>query len=637
MKKYQFALNQHAIVSTTDIDGNIVEVNDKFCEMSGFSREELIGKSHRIINSNYHGEQFFRQLWEDISRGKVWHGEIRNRKKDGTFYWVNQTIVPFLNAKKNCYEYVSMCSDITAQKNQQRQLSDSRHFMEKVTSTMAQGVYVLDVDGLCTFWNSEAEKILGWSIKELVNKNLHEIIHYQDEKGNRILQVDCPTLKSIQNKQTYSSETEFFTHKNGEVLPIAITSVPLIENDMIVGSVAVFNDISLRRKNEKLLNDAIVHAQEASQAKSDFLANMGHEIRTPMNGIIGMTDLALDTELTEEQRSYLEIVKESSSALLVIINDILDFSKIDSGKVVLEKTRFHFENLMEETLLMLKQKSEAKGLELIYERAKHPKIPVFLVGDALRLKQVLINLLDNAVKFTTIGQIKLSISLKEQNRQHCGLLFTVTDTGIGIEKAKQATVFESFLQADASVLRKFGGTGLGLSISRQIVELMGGEIWLESEEGVGSKFSFTGYFKYEEIDEQINLGKEVTKKYASGSMDEKMDNNLMICNWDVVVKRLGGTDIVEIVIELFFEEQQGYLDNINNALAQENVASLKNELHTLKGVCSTLGADRVEKLIKTAEILVAEEDGIAKVADLIKEIEKNIKDLNLFFKDKLNK
>ena len=637
MKKYQIALNQHAIVSTADIDGNIVEANDKFCEMSGFSREELIGQSHGIINSNYHDKEFFTQLWHHISRGKVWHGEIRNRKKDGEFYWVNQTIVPFLNTKKNRYEYVSICSDITSQKNQQRQLSDSRHFMEKVTDTMAQGVYVLDVDGICTFWNLEAERILGWSAKALVNKNLHEIIHYQDEKGNGILQVDCPTFKSILNKKTYSSETEFFTHKTGKILPIEITSVPLIENNKIVGSVAVFNDISLRRKNEKLLNDAIIHAQEASQAKSDFLANMGHEIRTPMNGIIGMTDLALDTELTEEQRSYLEIVKESSSALLAIINDILDFSKIESGKVVLEKAGFYFEDLMEEILLMSRQKSEAKGLALVYERVNHSAIPVFLVGDAQRLKQVLVNLLDNAVKFTTTGQIKLSVSLKEQDTPCYCLLFSVTDTGIGIEKTKQATVFESFLQADSSVLRKFGGTGLGLSISKQIVELMKGNIWLESEEGIGSKFSFTGYFDYEEIDEQINLGDDVTKVYAFESMDKKMDNNLIVCNWDVVIKRLGGIDIVEIVVELFFEEQQGYLDNINNALAEENVTSLKNELHTLKGVCSTLGADRVEKLIKTAEILMAEDNGISKVAVLIREIEENISDLNLFFKDKLKK
>ena len=640
MKKYQFALNQHAIVSTADIDGNIVEVNDKFCEMSGFSREELIGKSHGIVNSSYHNKEFFMQLWRNISLGKVWHGEIRNRKKDGTFYWVNQTIVPFLNAKKNRYEYVSICSDITSQKNQQRQLLDSRYFMEKVTDTMAQGVYVLDVDGICTFWNLEAERILGWSAKALVNKNLHEIIHYQDEKGNGILQVDCPTFKSILNKKTYSSETEFFTHKTGKILPIEITSVPLIENNKIVGSVAVFNDISLRRKNEKLLNDAIVNAQEASQAKSDFLANMGHEIRTPMNGIIGMTDLALDTELTEEQRSYLEIVKESSSALLVIINDILDFSKIESGKVILEKTYFHFENLMEEILLMSKQKSETKGLELIYEIVAHSKIPVFLVGDAQRLKQVLINLLDNAVKFTTTGQIKLSVSLKEQNTQHCCLLFTVIDTGIGITKIKQATVFESFLQADSSVLRKFGGTGLGLSISKQIVELMGGEIWLESEEGVGSHFSFTSYFDYKEFDESLLLTEKTNfpvKQEIKKGVKKEMDNNLMICNWDVVVKRLGGTDIVKIVIELFFEEQQGYLDNINNALEEKNTSSLKHELHTLKGVCSTLGADRVEKLIKMAEVLLTEDDGIVKVTGLIKEIEENIKDLNLFFKDKLKK
>ncbi len=649
MKKYQFALNQHAIVSTADIDGNIIEVNDKFCNISGFSREELIGNKNNIINSSHHDDSFFTDLWNNISSGKVWHGEIKNKKKDGTFYWVNQTIVPILNGKKNCYEYVSICSDISSQKNQQNLLQKSRYFMEKITDTMAQGVYVLDVDGLCTFWNKEAEKFLGWSSIELQNKNLHEIIHFHDKKGDEILQKNCPTLKSILNKKTYRSETDFFTHKNGNILPITITSVPLLENGDLIGSVAVFNDISERRKNERLFNEAIIKSEQANQAKSDFLANMGHEIRTPMNGIIGMTDLALDTDLTEEQRSYLEIVKESSCDLLAIINDILDFSKIKAGKVILEKTSFHFENLIEEILSTAKKKSKDKGIELISGKKIYSKIPIYLIGDPIRLSQVLTNLLDNAVKFTSKGQIKISISLQEKNTQRCGLLFVVNDTGIGIANDKKTTVFESFLQADSSVLRKFGGTGLGLSISKQIIELMGGRIWLDSENGVGTTFSFTSYFEYKEIDKRINLENALMDssyntisttlpiKKEMKTIKKEINNDLLICNWNAMVKRLGGTEIVEIVVGLFLEEQSGYLDNINKALELKNVSLLKNELHTLKGVCSTLGADRVEKLTKTAEIVAGEEGGLLKVAPIIEEIEQNIQDLNLFFEEKLKK
>ncbi|MDQ7091457.1 MAG: PAS domain S-box protein [Methylococcales bacterium] len=653
MKKYQFALNQHAIVSTTDTYGNITEVNDKFCEVSGYSRTELIGKNHHIINSGYQNKTFFSELWGNIRSGKIWHGEIKNKKKDGSFYWVNQTIVPFLNVKKECYEYVSICSDITPQKNQQKQLQDSRYFMEKVTDTMAQGVYVLDVDGLCTFWNNEAEKILGWTEKELKNKNLHEIIHYQDKNGFKILKEDCPTLKCILNKQTYSSETEFFTSKKGHILPIKITSVPLLENNHLMGSVAVFNDISERRENELLLNEAMVKAQQANQAKSDFLANMSHEIRTPMNGIIGMTDLALDTNLTEEQRSYLEIVKESSCALLAIINDILDFSKIEAGKVILDKTGFNLEKLIEEILLTSKQKVQGKKINIVSDITVHSQIPTYLIGDPFRLNQVLTNLLDNAIKFTTEGEVKLSIFLEEKSTHQCCLLFTVADTGIGITEDKKMTVFESFLQADSSVLRKFGGTGLGLSISKQIVELMGGRIWLESENNVGSTFSFTSYFEYNESDKQINLEQAVTNFYDLESddkvelltfpikkeikkMTEKvMDKKLMVCNWDVVVKRLGGTDILKIVIEIFLEEQHGYLENIKNALALKDITQLKNELHTLKGVCSTIGADQVESLIKTAEMVMTDDDGLIKVVAIISEIETNIEALNLFLNNKL--
>ncbi|MCK4492927.1 MAG: PAS domain-containing protein, partial [Methylococcales bacterium] len=251
MKKYQFALDQYALVSTTNIDGKVIEVNDKFCTVSGFSRDELLNEDYQLINTDYHNKTFIKHLWHTLNQGNVWHGEVKNKKKNGELYWVNQTIVPLLNSKKDCYEYLSIANDISSHKNQHKELLDNWNFMEKVTSTMAQGVYVLNVEGLCTFWNAEAENLLGWSNKELINQNLHQLIHYQNEQGHKIATADCPTLKSIQNKQAYTSDNEVFTHKNGHIIPISITSVPLLENDKIVGSVAIFNDISSRKQNEK--------------------------------------------------------------------------------------------------------------------------------------------------------------------------------------------------------------------------------------------------------------------------------------------------------------------------------------------------------------------------------------------------
>ncbi len=647
MKKYQFALDQHALVSTADLDGKIIEVNDKFCETSGFSRDEVLNGNHHLINTEYHNETFFKHLWHTINLGSVWQGEVKNKKKNGTFYWVNQTIVPFLNSKKDAYEYISICTDISSQKNQHKELLDNWNFMEKVTSTMAQGVYVLNVKGLCTFWNTEAENILGWTDKDLINQNLHTLIHHQDENGNKIAAADCPTLKSIQNKQAYTSDKEAFTHKDGQIIPISITSVPLLENDNIVGSVAIFNDISSRKQNEKLLNNAIINAEQASQAKSDFLANMSHEIRTPMNGIIGMTDLALDTSLNDEQREYLDIVKESACSLLTIINDILDFSKIDAGNMVLERNNFHFENLLTEILLLSDEKAQGKNLNLSSELSVLSELPTYLTGDSQRLRQILLNLLDNAIKFTDTGDIKLSILLQEHTAQKYNLLFSISDTGIGIEKDKHSTIFDSFLQADSSVLRKFGGTGLGLSISKQLIELMGGKIWLESEEGIGSVFSFAIELQYDENFEipvatlveapaPYKPPPELTNPPAKKETKKTLP---MLCNWDEVLKRLGDIEIVEIVVEMFFEEYQDYLDNVNNALQAKDAIMLKNELHTLKGVCSAIGAERVEAIIKTAELIVQENtlDDLPKMTTLVENIEKEVIELNDYLKEKLKK
>ncbi|NOR68380.1 MAG: response regulator, partial [Methylomarinum sp.] len=502
IKNQQFALNQHAIVSTTNVHGEITYINEKFANISGFTKKELIGHTHSMVNSGHHDITFFKTMWQTIAQGQVWHGEIKNKTKQGEFYWVHATIVPFFNNKGKPTQYIAIRTDITFQKRLEEQLLENQNVMDKLTSTMAQGVYAMDTNGLCTFWNKEAERILGWRNDDLMGKGIHNIIHFQDAEGNPVPKEHCPTQKSILKNETFSSESDVFTHKDGNMIPISIKAVPLIDKGIIIGSVAVFSDNSEHLFNQQRLMDAIEEAELANKAKSDFLANMSHEIRTPMNGIIGMTELALDTELNQEQKEYLNIVKDSSHALLTIINDILDFSKIEAGKLELEFIEFNLHDLLKETTRTLSIRAYQKGLEMILDIS--PVVPSILYGDPGRIRQILINLLGNAIKFTESGEIKLSVLLSIGGGDKSCLQFDVSDTGIGISEQRQETIFEAFTQEDSSVSRKYGGTGLGLSISAQLIHLMNGEIWLESIPNKGTTFSFTVWFKHQVNTEQDN-------------------------------------------------------------------------------------------------------------------------------------
>ncbi len=387
LRNHQFAVDQHCIVAITDTQGRITHVNDRFCAISDYSREELLGQTHRVVNANQHPSGFFTEMWATIGRGQVWHGEICNRARNGSLYWVDTTIVPMPGPNGKPSQYIAIRTDVTPRKMAEEEIRQTNRELEEATT----------------------------------------------------------------------------------------------------------------RANQMALT-----ADAANAAKSEFLATMSHEIRTPMNGVIGFANLLLDSPLTDEQRDHAQTIRRSGEALLTIINDILDLSKIEAGRLTIDCQPTDLARSIQEVAALLSASAIAQSLKLqvLWPDGLRPGV----LADPVRVRQVLLNLVGNALKFTPQGgEVTIRVERVSPGEPVVAvdagtdpgspsvdrLMIRVIDTGIGIPQEKQAALFKVFSQADSSTTRRFGGTGLGLAICKRLVILMGGDIGLESEHDRGAEFWFT--------------------------------------------------------------------------------------------------------------------------------------------------
>ncbi|WP_321494388.1 response regulator [uncultured Desulfobacter sp.] len=513
----------HDWQSWRDLDGKLLWVNQAVERVTGYTVAECM-KMHDYpfpIYDERDGDVYRNITNAVLKEKKRQEAQLRVRRKDGRQVWVSSAYEPVLDQNGRIIGLAGAAKDITKQIKAEQGL----RLLSKVFKDSSDPIVITDLSGNITDLNEAVIEAYGYSREELLGKYIGIFAEKDAETTHSTLYRRCikgEVLKNIEGNRV---------RKDGTVLPHLFT-YSLLKDDKgkHLGIASIAKDITWIKEAEKELKDYRSHledlvkertrdleearqvAEDATRAKSDFLANMSHEIRTPLNAIIGFAHLALQTELDSRQHDYIHKIQNGSKALLGVINDILDFSKIEAGKLTMESIEFFLEEVLETVTNLVGIKAQENGLEVIYNI--DPNIPRTLIGDPIRLGQILLNLTNNAVKFTKEGQIVLGCALVEEEADEAMLEFYVQDTGIGLTKAHQDKLFQAFSQADATTTRKYGGTGLGLFISKSLVEMMNGHIRVESEYGQGTTFFFTVRLK------RVGL-QTITSRFAASDTPKK--------------------------------------------------------------------------------------------------------------------
>jgi PAS domain S-box-containing protein len=663
---YKFALDESAIITITDENGIIKTVNDNFCKISQYTREELVGNTHRLINSKFHSKAFFKEMWDTIISGKVWRGLIKNVKKNGEYYWLDSTIVPFVGVNKSPYQYLAIRFDSTDYKNVIDNIARAKNLHSSLFDNSAIGLYQTTPKGEILSANNAIIKMLKFdSLEDLLQRDLKtgsyvnenkriefetiiqergkitdfesewytkngdiitileeatatkntkgEIVRYdgslQDitfkkkiqnelieaikkvEESKKLLnetgkigkvggwEFNIDTLKQIWTEETYlihevdfdfdpnvENGINFYTSASKPIIDKAIkraiefgesfdlyleiiTAKNNLRNVHAIGKADIenrriygfFQDITLQEQVKKELIKAKEMAQENDKLKSAFLANMSHEIRTPMNGILGFSELLKNPKLSGEQhQNYIQIIEKSGKRMLNIINDIVDISKIEAGLMKMDIKESNINEQIEYIYTFFKPEVKAKGMQLFIKNTL-PKKEASIKTDREKLFAILTNLVKNAIKYSNKGSIEFGYVKKGD----C-LEFFVKDTGIGISRDRQEAIFERFIQAEIEDEMARQGAGLGLSITKAYVEMLGGNIWVKSEEGIGSIFYFT--LPYNVESSKRNNLKKIEEK---GNTENQVKNlKILIAEDDEISEMLLSVNVSEFSNEI---------------------------------------------------------------------------------------
>ncbi|MEO1050139.1 MAG: ATP-binding protein [Bacteroidota bacterium] len=593
------------IVCEPDFTINLV--NKWLCRAGGWSEHQLTGNHvknllkewERLAKALRNGDpiQNFETCMLARNGDKVpillSCSKVRNRNGDITAYTFEAQDILL---KK----YEVAVNSLEQTQNKLKHSEKELRTLSMVASHTSNAVVITCANGLVEWVNMGFTKLTGYQLSEVKGMKPSAFLQGEETDLNTVARIS----KHLKNGHYVDEEIINYT-KAGEKYWLRLIINPVFDdNGELVNFVAIESDITKSKEIEEELIHARDSAEASQRAKDQFLASMSHEIRTPLNGIMGFTELLIKSRINKKQREFLDAIKNSSDNLLVIINDILDFSKIESGKIELEEIAFRLTELIDNTTKSFTFKAEEKGILL--EQSVDKNIPELLDGDPVRINQVITNLLGNAMKFTENGKVQLSVKLKKIDSEQAHLLFCVADSGIGISPEKLEMVFDSFTQASASTTRKFGGTGLGLAIVKRLVNLMGGDIWAESELGKGSKFFFAMPLKVS-VSEGIKESEPMEKTDLTGlkvlvAEDYKINQLLIkaildgwgiasdiVINGKIAVEEVEKKDYDLVLMDINMPEMSGYEAT---ELIRSELTAPKNEIPIIALTASAIKGER---------------------------------------------